>query len=247
MNSRQIEPQLLTKRQEKVLQIITDGIEQSGFPPTVRELRDSLGVNSIRGASIHLDALEKKGFIQRNGKARGIRVLKLGISDTGKQELRIPLIGQIQAGYPLLAEENIEKYINIKKSYLRGNPTAFALRVKGESMINAGIKPGDIAIVAPTSKASNGDIVVALLEDATTLKKFYQVDDYIALLPANPAFEPIIGKKFTIQGKVVGIIRATDDASGSLKNEACLVPVYQEQNTPVTSPAFQWIFGRTFS
>jgi repressor LexA len=245
MDSIQVREYNLTQRQQEVLDIIVGNIKHHGYPPTVRELRDHLGVNSIRGASIHLDALERKGYIQRNGKARGIKVLKIDNGATSRQEIRIPLIGQIQAGYPLLAEENVEKFINIKKEYLRGNTRAFALRVHGHSMINAGIRPGDIALITPTQHAENGDIVVALFEDSATLKKFYQVDDYIALLPANPDFEPIIGDNFSIQGKLVGIIRANEEPSGSLTNEACLVPIYREDILAESQPVVKWVYGRT--
>lgn len=245
MNGRQVREHNLTQRQQEVLDIIIGNIEHNGYPPTVRELRDHLGVNSIRGASIHLDALERKGFIQRSGKARGIKVLKIDNGTTSRQEIRIPLIGQIQAGYPLLAEENVEKFINIKKEYLRGNPRAFALRVHGRSMINAGIQPGDIALITPTQHAENGDIVVALFEDSATLKKFYQVDDYIALLPANPEFDPIIGHDFSIQGRLVGLIRAEEEPSGSLSDEACLVPIYREDTLDEPQPVVKWVYGRT--
>jgi repressor LexA len=235
----------LTTRQQEVLDIIVEAITSEGYPPTVRELRDILGVNSIRGASIHLDALERKGFIKRSGKARGIRVLDAGTSTNGTREIRIPLIGQIQAGYPLLAEQNVETFINVKKSYLKGNSHAFALRVSGESMIDAGIQPGDIALIVPTQHADNGDIVVALLDDSATLKKFYQVDNYVALLPANPVFQPIIGRDFSIQGRLIGIIRSEDEPSGSLTNEACLVPVYRYPTSDGPSLTKQWIYGRT--
>lgn len=235
----------LTTRQQEVLDIIVGGIEINGYPPTVRELRDELGVNSIRGASIHLDALERKGYIQRTSKARGIKVLRVNNRPGGRQEIRIPLIGQIQAGYPLLAEENVEKYISIKRTHLKGNRKAFALRVNGESMIGAGIRPGDIALIIPTSEAQNGDIVVALLEESATLKKYYRFDDYIALVPANPQFEPIVGQDFSIQGKLVGIVRADDDQAGLLYDEACLVPVYRDEASDGPKSVVKWVYGRT--
>ncbi len=239
----------LTKRQEKVLGIIINSITTQGYPPTVRELRDKLGVSSIRGASIHLDALERKGYIKRTGKARGIRVLDASPINGNAPDIRIPVIGQIQAGAPILAEQNIETYINIKKSYLKGNKRVFALRVKGESMIEAGILPGDIALISPIQHADNGDIVVALFEDSATLKKFYKVDDYIALLPANPKFKPIIGNNFSIQGKLVGIIRSGEEPSGSLSHDACLVPVYHREIDDHPNPNIlnRWVYGSTTS
>ena len=237
----------LTDRQQEVLDAIIDGVEVNGYPPTVRELRDSLGVSSIRGASIHLEALERKGYIQRSSKARGIRVLRMGKGHSNRLELRIPLIGQIQAGLPMMAEQNIEKFINIKRAYLKGNRSAFALRVQGESMIDAGIRPGDIAIIIPTTNVENGDIVVALIEDSATLKKFFRLDSYVALLPANPIFEPIVGREFSIQGKLIGIIRADDEPGGSLANDACLVPVYKDHAVDQPKTVVQWVYGRAIN
>jgi len=239
----------LTARQQEVLNLIIDQIESQGFPPTVRELRDYLGVSSVRGASIHLDALERKGFISRTGQARGIRVLHRGDQNTNQTEIKIPLLGQIQAGQPLFAEENIEKYINVKRVYLRGHRQAFALRVNGESMIEAGIRPGDVALVTPTQTAHDGDIVVALLGDSATLKKYRRIDDYVALLPANPKFEPIIGREFSIQGKLIGIIRPDENPGGRLIDEAALVPVYRAGTSDHPSQAansmVKWVYGRT--
>lgn len=238
----------LTDRQGDVLQMIVDQIEQYGYPPTVRELRDELGVNSIRGASIHLDALERKGFIERTGKARGIRVLRRIDNTNTPQEIRIPLIGQIQAGRPILAEENIDQYINVHRDYLNGYQQAFALRVKGESMIDAGIHPSDIALITPTQTAQNGDIVVALFEDSATLKKYHQVDNYIALLPANPKFEPIIGKDFSIQGKLITVLHTDGQRTARLSDDATLVPVYPIDTADTLQhldPMVKWVYGRT--
>lgn len=241
----------LTHRQEEVLNIIVREIETNGFPPTVREVRDRLGVSSIRGASVHLEALEKKGYIQKTGKARGIKVLRRSPSLVGNQEIRIPLIGQIQAGLPIWAEENFERYINVKSTYLKGYQKAFALKVEGESMIEAGINPGDTALIFPTQTAQNGDIVVALIEDSVTLKNFHQVDNFIALLPSNSSFDPIIGKEFNIQGKLIGLIKKEDKAygslvrRGSLKNEAHLIPMTAKN--ALDSPKAKWVFGKTIN
>lgn len=233
----------LTTRQEEVLSIIVSEIENSGFPPTVREIQEKLGVKSIRGASVHLDALQKKGFIQITGKARGIKVLRKSSSMIDKQEIRIPLIGQVQAGIPIWAEENFEQYINVKTTYLKGYQKAYALRVKGESMIGAGIEPDDVALIYPTNIARDGDIVVALIDNEVTLKRFQQVDNFIALLPANENFQPIIGKDFDIQGKLIGLIKKNDRAWGSLVNEAKLIPIAKQSALDHPNYTSQWTFG----
>lgn len=246
LSSRQTLPEL-TNRQEEVLNIIISEIESNGFPPTVRELRDHLGVNSLRGATIHLDALEKKGYIQRTGKARGIKVLSKSGPLDDNQAIRIPLIGQVKAGEPVWAEENFEKFINVKTSYLGGYRRAYALRVDGDSMIELGIEPGDLALIYPTQTAENGDIVVALLEDSVTLKKFHRVDNFIALLPANKNYEPIIGKDFDIQGKLIGLIKKEEQYHGSLGGEAQLIPMTHEQYPQNPHPMLKWVYGSTKS
>lgn len=236
----------LTTRQNETLDIIVNSIEEDGFPPTVRELQRKLGVSSVRGATVHLDALEKKGYIERNGKARGIRVLRRSIKDIGNGSIEIPLVGQVAAGKPILAEENIEKYVTVKREYLRGAQDAFLLRVEGDSMVEADIKPGDLAIVIPTNTAQNGDVVIALMEeDSATLKKFHQVEDYVALLPANAKYEPIIGKEFSVQGKVIGVVRenSRENKRGSLLKDSALVPVYNAGIRDVQTLKNTWSFG----
>lgn len=235
----------LTDRQQATLDLIIHEIETNGYPPTVREIRDRLGVNSIRGASIHLDALERKGFIVRTSKARGIKVLRRPEGNNHHQEIRIPLVGHVQAGHPIWAEEHFERYINVKKSYLRGYQKAFAVRVEGESMIEAGIEPGDIALIYPTENANNGDIVVALIEDSVTLKRFHRVDDFIALLPANRNFKPIIGTEFNIQGKMIGLIKRNEHAHGSLEDEASLIPITPVSASDKPHPMLKWVYGST--
>lgn len=238
----------LSKRQLKALNFIIRFIKDHGFPPTVRELQKELGVSSVRGASIHLEALEKKGYIERSGKARGIRILRHPLTHTSAEDtLKIPLVGQVAAGKPILAEENIEKYVAVKRKYLGGAQNAFLLRVEGDSMIEAGIQPGDLAIVLPTNTAQNGDVVIALMEDSATLKKFHQVEDYVALLPANKKYPPIIGKEFDIQGKVIGVIREEESQKtrSSLLKDGTLVPVYRvpAESTRTLTFGKIWSFG----
>lgn len=217
----------LTNRQQQTLHIILDSIQTQGFPPTIRELKDALQVSALRGAVVHLEALEKKGYIERSGKARGIKVLKKVKFRKLSPEVKVPLIGQITAGLPILAEENIEKYVPIRRDYLQGNEKVFLLRVQGDSMIGAGIQPGDLVMVLPSQTAESGDLVVALLEDEVTLKKFHRIENYIALLPANPVYQPIIGREFSIQGKVIGIIREHDQPYGSVSEGDSLLPIYK--------------------
>lgn len=234
----------LTNRQQQTLQFILNSIQRNGFPPTVREIKKALRVNSIRGAIVHLEALKKKGYITRSRQARGIKVLKTPTDKKTKGNIKIPLLGQIAAGKPLLAQENIEKYVSIKREYLHGNENAFLLRVQGESMIEAGILPGDLAIVSPVSTAENGEVVVALLEDAATLKKFHRVENYVALLPANPEYEPIIGQEFSIQGKVIGVVRESEKPYGSVMKDGALLPIYKirirEEQEGTNS---RWVYG----
>lgn len=166
-----------------------------------------MGLRSLRGVTIHLDALERKGFIKRSSKARGIRIVREVPSGKPQGFIKIPILGEIHAGTPLLAEGNIERYVNVRKGYLKGTQKASLLRVKGDSMVDEGIYEDDLAIISSQARAENGDIVVALLEDEVVLKKLHRVGDYIALLPGNPKYAPIIGKEFSIQGKLIGVIR----------------------------------------
>lgn len=229
----------LTQRQEEVLNAIINNIQSDGLPPTIRELRDKIGVSSLRGVTVHLDALERKGFIERNSKARGLRVLRYGEKGRQAQYIRIPLVGTVAAGTPILAQENVEKYVRIKRDHLKGTQKAFLLRVQGDSMIEAGIKPGDLAIISESSTADNGDVVVALLEDEVTLKKFHKVDDYVALLPANPNYQPIIGRDFQIQGKLVDLLDENNMHDEEEWDEGQLMPVHRERSRPT-----RWIFGK---
>lgn len=199
----------LTKRQKEILDFVIHEIETRGIPPSLREIRDAMHMKSFQGAAAQLKALEQKGYIARLPYARGIRVLKKssGFSDQVGNTLSIPLLGEVHAGLPMLAEENIEKYVAVGRQALKGAKQAFLLRVRGDSMVNAGIFEGDIAIISSQSTAENGDIVVALLENEVTLKRFHRVDQYVALLPANEKYSPIIGKAFSIQGKCIGLLR----------------------------------------
>lgn len=190
----------------------------------MREIADYLGLKSFQGAGIHLLALERKGYIERTPIARGLRVLRAPKDERIGKTIRIPLLGEIAAGTPILSEQNIEKYMAIPTEYLQGADEAFLLRVKGDSMIEAGINEGDLAIISAGPQAKSGDIVAALIENEVTLKKFHQVDQYVALLPANPKYKPIIGREFLIQGRCLGLIHHGQPINRT--TQKALLPIY---------------------
>lgn len=197
----------LTERQKEVLKAILQSLKQRGFPPTIRELQEELGVVSPRGIICHLQALEKKGYIQRDSSARGIRVL---MTPEGESEevIYLPLIGRVAAGSPLWAEENIEGWIPVPRQLVGQQRNAFLLRVIGDSMTDAHILDGDLVIVHPQPTAEEGEIVVALLEDEATVKRLKREGRQLFLMPANPRYRPIpVTEGVSIQGKVVGLLR----------------------------------------
>ncbi len=195
----------LTPRQQQVLEIIQRFVEEHGYPPSLREIGEKLDVNGTLGVMKHLDALERHGYIRRQGgSSRGITLL------TGTTSaMTLPVVGTVRAGQPQPAIEDIQNYFTIDQSQSRLGGTFF-LRVKGDSMINAAIKDGDLALVRPQATAENRDIVVALVNGEATLKRFYREPGRIRLQPENPNMEPIIvrpGEEISIIGKVVGIYR----------------------------------------
>ncbi|HUX60118.1 MAG TPA: transcriptional repressor LexA [Ignavibacteriaceae bacterium] len=210
----------LTDRQEEILSFIEKFLESNGYPPTLREIGKKFEISSTFGVKRHLDALVKKGFVKIEGFAsRGITLLHQNADQDSAKDIsfrservsiEIPIVGRVAAGIPMLATENIEGNIVIDSSYLRNSDDCFGLRVKGDSMINAGIFEGDILIVRQSKQANNGEIVVALLDDEATVKRYEKKNDRIRLLPENSAFQPIEvneSKEFSIIGKVAGVIR----------------------------------------
>ncbi|MBK5276648.1 MAG: repressor LexA [Desulfuromonadales bacterium] len=198
--------QQLTDRQQQVLNIINDFISRAGCPPTLREIAERLGVNGTLGIMKHLKALEKKGYLnRREGSSRGI-VMPAPAS----QAASLPIVDVVRVGQPQPPVEDIEGFFSIDLSQTKSGG-AFFLRVKGDSMIDAHIQEGDLALVRPQVTAENGEIVVAMIDGEATLKRFYRERDKIRLQPENPAMEPIIihpGKtEVSIIGKVVGIYR----------------------------------------
>ncbi len=194
----------LTERQYRILEFIVKVTEREGYPPTIREIAEHFGIRSTTGVRRHLKALEKKGYIHRlEGKARGIilheKVKRLFYGR------RIPVIGRIAAGKPILAIENIEGILALEELF--PNDQHFALRVQGDSMVQAGILPGDVIIVREQPTADLNDIVVAIIEDEATVKRLSKIGNKLYLKPENPHYEPIPLEGATIVGKVVGLIR----------------------------------------
>lgn len=201
----------LTKRQRTVLDTIRLWIREHGYPPTIRELGKHLGIKSLRGVTTHLDAIAKKGFLKREPRARSISLLD--IVAPFEQALRVPVVGRIRAGEPVLAEEQVESHVVVDGGWLGGagkSTPHFALKVQGDSMINAGILSGDYVIVRQQATAEDGEIVVALLGEEATVKRFFKEDERVRLQPEHPTMEPIIvapGQPVTILGKVVAVFR----------------------------------------
>ncbi len=199
---------MLSSRQKQLLDFIKETIQSSGFPPTVSEMARSLKVKSKNSIAKLLRSLEEHDLIKRDGTARGIRVRDEHGNEIQAGAIAVPLLGTITAGSPILAEQNIEEWINLPNSLLRSRKDVFLLQVRGDSMINAGILEGDLVIVRPAREVRSGDIVVALLHDEATVKRFMQINGRRYLKPENPKYQNIYPEdEWTIQGKVVGVIR----------------------------------------
>ncbi len=197
--------QALSERQRRILKFIMEK-QAEGWTPSVREIGQAVGLRSSAAVQKQLRGLERRGYIQRlRGKARSIQVLK---PLSRQEELLVPIVGEIAAGMPLLAEENIQGYLTlVDEVVLDKGGTFFALKVKGDSMIEAGILSGDYVVVRQQPTADNGDIIVALLENEATVKRFFKAQDHVRLQPANAGMAPIISRDVQILGKVVSVIR----------------------------------------
>ena len=198
----------ITDRQKEVLTFISSYTEENSYPPTVRDISNHFGI-SLRAVQDHILALQKKGFLsQSQKKARSIRVL----SDCREKEPetfigKVPLLGTVAAGKPLLSEENLDGYVNLTEPFVRPGKSYFALRVRGQSMINAGILDGDLAVVEQASTAQDGQIIVAVIDDAITLKRYYKEAGRIRLQPENPQFQAIYCTDVRIVGILSNIVR----------------------------------------
>ena len=192
----------LTARQEQVLRFIREFSRTNGYPPTVREIGSELELSSPSTVHVHLGNLERLGFIRRDpSKPRALELV-----DAPRPPRPLPLVGQVAAGVPILAEQNIEDYVDVP-ALLRRSDDDFLLRVEGDSMIDAGIHNDDLIVVHRQSTAENGDIVVALVGDEATTKRFFREGSRIRLQPANDLYEPIVLDQVDLVGKVVGVLR----------------------------------------
>jgi repressor LexA len=207
---------MLSKRQSEIYDFVLNYVDEHGYPPTVREIGEAVGLASPSTVHAHLANLERAGYLRRDPtKPRALEVTGRGRAQpaaAGRAEPRmLPLVGEIAAGGPLLAEENIEDYLSVPEPLSRGGEE-FLLRVKGESMIEAGILPGDYVVVHRQSTAQNGDVVVALAgddeaADEATVKRFFREDGRVRLQPENAALEPLYPEHVKVLGKVVGVFR----------------------------------------
>jgi repressor LexA len=201
----------LSKRQQQILDFIKKEVKTKGYPPSVREIGEAVGLASSSTVHGHLARLESKGYIRRDPtKPRAIEILDADFTASQEKEdvVSVPMIGKVTAGQPITAIENIEDYFPLPKRLVSEEDQVFMLEVMGDSMIEAGILDGDYVIVRQQSSADNGDIVVAMTEDnEATVKRFFKEKDHIRLQPENSNLEPIIVRNCTILGKVIGIYR----------------------------------------
>ncbi|HJB17628.1 MAG TPA: transcriptional repressor LexA [Candidatus Blautia excrementipullorum] len=198
----------ISKKQQEILDYIKNEILNRGFPPAVREICEAVHLKSTSSVHSHLEALEKNGYIRRDAtKPRAIEIIDDQFNLVRREVVNVPLVGTVAAGQPILAVENIEAYFPVPAEYMP-NAQSFMLKVKGDSMINAGIFDGDQVLVKQQSSAENGEIVVALVEDSATVKTFYKEDGYYRLQPENDNMDPIlVHGDLQILGKVFGVFR----------------------------------------
>ncbi|MBQ3153631.1 MAG: transcriptional repressor LexA [Clostridia bacterium] len=197
----------LTEKELRVYQFVKECIEQDGYAPAVRDICRALGIKSTSTVHSYLHRLEAKGYLQMSSrKSRAMRI-ESDVSESGEQTRRVPILGRVTAGTPILAVENYDGYVDFPTVMSRGRSNLFALRVMGESMIEAGILDGDIVIVESMHHADDGDIVVAMIEDEATVKRIYHDSGRIRLQPANSAMKPIFADEVTVLGKVIANFR----------------------------------------
>ncbi|MCG8480496.1 MAG: transcriptional repressor LexA [Spirochaetales bacterium] len=197
----------ITSRQQEVLEFIRRFVAENKYPPTIREISEHFGI-SVKGAYDHVKALQRKGAIRCDtNRSRAIEVLDDPADETDETAVRqVPILGMVAAGKPLLAEENYDGTVSVPAMML-GNKRYFALHVHGDSMINAGIMDGDIAIIAQQPVADNGDIIVAMIDEAVTLKRFYRESNRVQLKAENPVYPPIYTRDARILGRLAHIVR----------------------------------------
>lgn len=197
----------ITSKQQEILDYIKSQILAKGYPPAVREICEAVNLKSTSSVHSHLETLEKNGYIRRDPtKPRAIEIIDDEFNVSRREMVSVPVVGTVAAGQPLLAVENIQEYFPIPADYMP-NAETFMLRVKGDSMINVGIYEGDTILVQSSSVASNGEIVVALVDDSATVKRFFKENGHIRLQPENDYMEPIIVENCTVLGRVIGLYR----------------------------------------
>ncbi len=203
----------LTQRQQQVLEFIAAYVNERGYPPTYQEIADALGITSKQGVVRHLEALIRKGYLTKDDTtARSLRIVAPEYQTplTGAEVVELPLVGRVAAGFPILAEENIEDTVIVPRRLIKSEGRYFVLRVQGDSMVNAGILDGDLVVVQSTPTAAPGSIVVALVGGEVTVKRLVQEGNRRYLKAENPAYPDIVPEEdWQIQGRVVGLIRDT--------------------------------------
>lgn len=198
----------LTTKQERILQYVLEYVQREGYPPSIREIGAAFSIGSLRGVTVHLDALERKNYITRSNTPRSIKVTHPDYQSNDRVAM-LPLVGTIAAGAPIHAAEHVEELIPIPREMVRNIEGAFLLRVRGDSMSGEGIMPRDLVVIKPQQAASHGDLVAVLLGDEATVKRINFAPSGVRLMPSNPAYMPIEVKQedARVIGKVVGLIR----------------------------------------
>lgn len=198
----------ITAKQNEILEFIKEQILEKGYPPAVREICEAVHLKSTSSVHSHLETLEKNGYIRRDPtKPRAIEICDESFQMVRSEMVSIPIVGNVAAGQPILAEENIESYFPLPAEFVPNGEPSFILNVRGDSMINVGILDGDKILVQSSSSARNGDMVVALIDDSATVKTFYRENGHIRLQPENDSMDPIIVDDCKILGRVFGTFR----------------------------------------
>lgn len=202
----------LTQRQEEILRFVVDYTQDNGFPPSIREIGQQFKIGSLRGVTVHLDALEKKGYIERANTPRSIKVVHPAYQSQA-QVTMLPLLGEIAAGAPILAEEYVEDMIPVPVQMVRNIRNAYVLRVRGDSMTGEGINPRDLVIIKPQETASHGELVAVLVDSEATVKRIHFAGPELRLIASNPAYDPIVvpANEAKILGRVIGLLRDYDN------------------------------------
>jgi repressor LexA len=198
----------LTDKQREILEYMKECILNKGYPPAVREICEAVHLKSTSSVHAHLESLEQKGYIRKDPtKPRAIEILDDNFNLSRREVVNIPIVGTVTCGEPILAEQNIEDFFPVLPNYLNARGTTFMLKVKGDSMVNVGIYDGDLVMVEESNTARNNDIVVALIEDEATVKRYFKENGHYRLQPENDFMDPIIVDELSILGKVVGLFR----------------------------------------